>query len=141
MDYKMPKKLEYTRTLLGEKQKLLEQLKNISEEIKKNTEDCDHISVELGTMEAEEYKFRCLLCGKKLSKPTTSCVHIRKYLRNHSHCITESEMLESVQTIAFAFLQSDISISQEELVNKLNSILDIDQEMDFSKGKNLTKIK
>lgn len=126
-------KIKYIMDLEDRKSKLQRQISKISNEISEQKKSCSHISVDLGyyglyPSTGDEYC--CLLCGMGKNREyyyePKYMVHAENYLtqydiKDDSHCI---EKLEHIQILALGILRDNPDMSDEELVSKLNDLIE-----------------
>lgn len=126
-------KIKYIMDLEDRKSKLQRQISKISNEISEQKNSCSHISVDLGyygLYPSTGDKYCCLLCGMGKNREyyyePKYMVHAENYLtqydiKDDSQCI---EKLEHIQILALGILRDNPDMSDEELVSKLNDLIE-----------------
>ena len=127
-------RMQAIQKLEEKKETLLEKLSKIDKELKKEQGECNHISVDLGYYDifpSSSDEYCCLICGKGKNRglyfvPEKNIVHAEKYLpeldiTDDAQCVRK---IESIQELAFRILREYPSLSDQELVNRLNSIIE-----------------
>ena len=126
-------KIKYIMDLEEQKSKLESQIAKISSDITEQRNSCAHISVDLGyyglyPSTGDEYC--CLLCGMGKNREyyyePKHMVHAENYLtqydiKDDKQCI---EKLENIQILALGILRDNPDMSDEELVSKLNGLIE-----------------
>ena len=130
-------KFERMQTIIQlkkEKERLLEKASLVDEEIENKQKDCSHIYVDLGSYgkySISQNECLCLICGKvKENKyyyeTLEKRIHAEKYLpgfnlTDETQCMKK---FERVQEIALTILREYPSLSDKELVDRLNSLIE-----------------
>jgi len=124
-----------------EKENLEGKLSLINEKIKKIKNDCSHVSVNLGyygVYPSTGDEYCCLLCGmgknREFYYDTRYMVHAENFMpkydiKDDKQCI---EKFENIQILALGILKENPDMSNEELVSRLNTLI----ESDNSKSNN-----
>lgn len=126
-------KIKYIMKLEKEKAKLERKLAFVNKciNVRKNT--CSHVSVDLGYCEiypntSDEYS--CLLCGMGKNPEyyyePKYVVHAENYLpqydiKDNAQCL---EKFEHIQMLALGILKDKPDMSNEELVSRLNTLIE-----------------
>lgn len=139
-------KIQYLRKLEMQKDELEKELMAISRSIDEQKDSCLHIGVNLGyyaLCPSTYNKYRCLICGKKISKEyffeSEYTVNSENYLLKYD---TEDEeqcdkKFDLIQTLALGLLKEEPNISREELVVKLNKL--IQESISFRESQSASK--
>lgn len=126
-------KIKYAMKLEEEKVNLERKLNSVNKKIKVQGDNCSHISVDLGyygmyPSTGDEYC--CLLCGKGKNREyyyePKYMVHAEDYLPQYDitddgQCI---EKFEHIQGLALEILKENPDMSNEELVSRLNTLIE-----------------
>ena len=120
--------------LKKEKERLLEKASLADEEIKNKQKDCSHIYVDLGSYgkySTSQNECLCLICGKvKENKyyyeTLDKRIHAEKYLpgfnlTDETQCMKK---FERVQEIALTILREYPSLSDQELIDRVNIVIE-----------------
>lgn len=126
----------YNRKLMRQKATLERNLKTISNEIENLQESCNHIRVCLGWDGAYQYRdtsvFNCLLCrdyDPDTKYKTLDATNYKKmqYSHGQNESYRESRLLE-LQNLALAIIIENPSITEEELIEKIENIIKKDEQ-------------
>lgn len=140
-------KIKYLRELETQKDELERKLVPITRNIQQEKNSCSHISVDLGCYglyPSTGNKYRCLICGKGKSDEyfyeTQYIVYAENYLpqyniKNEQECDIK---FDHIQTLALGLLKENPDMSREELVNKLNNL--IQESISFRENENVHKL-
>lgn len=140
-------KIKYLRELEIKKDKLEKQLESINNNIEEEKDLCSHISVDLGyygLYPKTGDKYRCLICGKgkgdEYFYEPNYVVHAENYLPQYDikDEIQSDTKFNHIQTIFIGLLKEDPTISREELVDKMNNL--IQQSILFRESENEHKL-
>lgn len=145
-------KIKYIIKLEEEKAKLERKLASVNECINVQKNTCSHVSVDLGyygiyPSTGDEYC--CLLCGMGKNREyyyePKYMVHAENYLpqydiKDNAQCL---EKFEHIQILALGILKDEPDISNEELVSRLNTLIEdsiiMSQDTDKNNGPKLIK--
>lgn len=125
------KKIKYLRELEEQKNNLQRQIDLINQNIEDQRKSCLHLGVNLGyyaQYPSTMNKYRCLLCGAGRDDDffyVSNSVDAEKYLpqydvRNKSECDIK---FDNVQKLAIEILKENPNITREELILKLNDLI------------------
>ena len=127
-------RMQAIKKLEEEREILLRKLSKIDKKLKNEKEECNHISVDLGyygIFPSTGDEYCCLICGKGKNRefyfePQKNIVHAEKYLpeldiTDDAQCTTK---FECVQKLALSILREYPNLSDEELVDRLNSLIE-----------------
>ena len=140
-------KVKYIMKLEEQKEQLERNLAIINGKIDTEREDCSHVSVDLGyyglyPSTGDEYC--CLLCGKGKNRDyyyeSRYMVHTEEYLpqyniKDDEQCLAK---FEHIQTLALGILKENPEMSNEELVARLNSL--IQESISYNKDQSGPKL-
>lgn len=145
-------KIKYIMKLEEEKVKLERKLASVNECINVQKNTCSHVIVDLGyygiyPSTGDEYC--CLLCGMGKNREyyyePKYMVHAENYLpqydiKDNAQCL---EKFEHIQILALGILKDKPDISNEELVSRLNTLIEdsifMSQDTDKNNGPKLIK--
>lgn len=126
-------KIKYNRQLMEEKIRLQKQLDIVAKKIKEQEEDCNHVvamfnNYGYGPFTSFDVAYDCIICGQKDVYPIERVVDAREYLRDkyiNSTCEEErEEKLQTLQQLAWELMQENEEITEDELVVKLQQMVD-----------------
>ena len=140
-------KIKYINDLEMEKLILERKLAAINGKINTQRENCSHVSVDLGyyglcPSTGDEYC--CLLCGMGKNREyyydPRYMVHEEEYLpqydiKDDEQCIAK---FEHIQTLALGILKENPEMSNEELVTRLNNL--IQESISYNKNQSGPKL-
>ena len=140
-------KVKYIMKLEEQKEQLERNLAIINGKIDTEREDCSHVSVDLGyyglyPSTGDEYC--CLLCGKGKNRDyyyePRYMVHAEEDLpqyniKDDEQCLAK---FEHIQTLALGILKENPEMSNEELVARLNSL--IQESISYNKNQSGPKL-
>lgn len=127
-------RMQSIKKLEEQKEILLRKLSKIDKKLKNEKEECNHISVDLGyygMFPSTGDEYCCLICGKGKNRefyfePQKNIVHAEKYLPEFD--ITDdiqcARKFERVQELAFSILREYPNLSDKELTDRLNSLIE-----------------
>lgn len=145
-------KIEYIMDLEEVKAKLEKKLVSVNERINIQKRFCEHVCVDLGKhgiYPNDRDEYCCLLCGMR--KNGEDCyelkyiVHAEKYLSQYD--IKDDaqylEKFEHIRLLALGILKEKSDMSNEELVSRLNTLIEdsITMSQDNDKNNNPKLIK
>lgn len=139
------KKIKYNQELIKNKIRLEKELKMVNQEIEDNQDKCNHIKVCIGWDGSFLYRDSsinlCLICGEKdpVSKyKTLQAYDYKKEYYSHGEMKTyrEKRFIE-IQQLALNIITEQEDITEEELIQKLNNIIEEDTEKEKSTNKQL----
>ena len=123
------KKIEYARGLRDRKNELLRMVEDIKMRQFDHMEDCEHISVDQKAPDIFPHyghHFRCLLCEKHLGMRTPLFIDATHYLEDlYSDLIPNErdEKFDNIQTLALGLWRENPLMSQQELVDHVNTLI------------------
>lgn len=126
--------LKYNKELMKTKSRLEKELKMISEEIEKSQESCNHIKVCLGWNGPYQYRdtsiHLCLLCrdyDPDTKYKTVDATNYKKLQYSHGEFERDrEERLLELQELTMNMMMENPSTTEEEIVEKLNEIIQED---------------
>lgn len=137
------KRIKYLQELKVQKEILERKLTPINKSIEKHQEMCSHININLGHCGIYPHtgdKYRCLICGKEkdddffVSPQYT--IHAENYLPEYD--IKDEEQcnlkFDLIQTVALGLLKENPDMPREELVIRVNSL--IEESISLTKNQN-----
>lgn len=137
------KKIQYFRNLKMQKSELERNLAFINRTINEQSDYCSHIGVNLGKFLLYN-RCRCLICGRRKEEITflnpEHIINAENYLpqydmQDDKQC---DEKLDTIQTLALGLLKENPDMSSEQLVYKLNDL--IQESISFRESKNEPKL-
>ena len=145
-------KIKYIMKLEEEKAKLEIKLASVNERINVQKNTCSHVSVDLGyygIYPSTDDKYCCLLCGmgknREYYHEPKYMVHAENYLpqydiKDNAQCL---EKFEHIQILALEILKDKPDMSNEELVFRLNTLIEdsiiMTQDTNKNNGSKLIK--
>ena len=127
-------RVNYIKSLENEKALLLKKISLINNKINNQKNTCNHISVDLGysgiyPRVGDEYC--CLICGmgrnhEEYPEPIEKIVHAENFLPEYNIVDDEecAKKFEIIQLLALQLLEKYPYISDEDLVLKMNSMIE-----------------
>ena len=123
--------LQYNRLLINDKNRLINELREIESDLYNQQNDCDHIRVCIGWNGQFQYKdtsiCKCLLCRKNdpTSKyPMIDAAHYKEAYFSHGEIsYYREERMEKLQSIAMLIRSNNPDITNAELANNINNIV------------------
>lgn len=117
-------RIKKTICLQTEKKSLEKEWKGITEEIATNREACQtHITIIMDDTYVFAHngcKFRCLLCGSHLEKPSKICIDATDFLKDiYVGGEPKGDSFELIQKMAFLMMQANPKQSAEEIASSL----------------------
>ena len=141
-------KMQELRELKDEKRKLEKNLAHINNCMNQQKENCFHVMVYLGyngfPVIANKYKYRCLICGEldneKIPFKPEYIIHAEDYLPQYDTQDKEQcdEKFDNIQALALNLLRENPDLSREEMVIKLNHL--IQEDISFRRSENKPKL-
>lgn len=140
-------KVKYIMGLEEEKAQLERKLAIINGKINTEREACSHVSVDLGyygLYPSTSNEYCCLLCGMGKNREyyyaPKYIVHAEDYLpqydiKDDEQCIAK---FEHIQTLALGILKENPEMSNEELVSRLNNL--IQESISYNKSQRGPKL-
>lgn len=139
--------IKYIIELEKEKTKLEREVSLINDKIKGIKNICSHVSVDLGyygIYPSTSDEYCCLLCGMGKNREyyydPKYIVHAEAYLsqydiKDDEQCIAK---FEHIQTLALGILKENPKMSNEELVSRLNNL--IEESISYNKDQSGPKL-
>lgn len=136
-------KIKYNQELIKNKIRLQKELNMVEKELDKSQQSCDHIRICLGWNGPYQYRdtsiFKCLLCSEREPESHYNVVdatNYKKFQYSHGEFIDDrKKRFSELQELAMNMIIENPSITEEELVKKLNDLIKEDE----AKSKDIEK--